>query len=145
LDHDTGEPDPGRGQQAARRDHDMEQIMATLKSASPVLASLNIERTIAFYCGQLGFSKVYAEPGVWGIVSRDSVQLHFWPCDDRHIAENTSCRIYVAGIAELFEACDRQGIVHPNARLESKPWGSREFGVLDPDGNLVTFAGRPDA
>jgi catechol 2,3-dioxygenase-like lactoylglutathione lyase family enzyme/broad-specificity NMP kinase len=115
---------------------------ALLESASPVLASLDIERTVAFYRDRLGFSKVRAEPGVWGIVARDSVQLHFWACAERHIAENTSCRIHVRGIDPLFAACDREGIVHPNARLEAKPWGSREFGVLDPDGNLVTFAER---
>jgi catechol 2,3-dioxygenase-like lactoylglutathione lyase family enzyme len=116
--------------------------MATLESASPVLASLDIERTVSFYCSRIGFSRVYAQPGEWGIVSRDSIQLHFWPCADRRIAENTSCRIYVTGVEQLFAECDREGVVHPNARLEAKPWGSREFGVLDPDGDLITFAQR---
>jgi hypothetical protein len=43
------------------------------------------------------------------------------------MAENTSCRIYIAGVEQLFADCDREGIVHPNARLETKPWGSREL------------------
>jgi catechol 2,3-dioxygenase-like lactoylglutathione lyase family enzyme len=117
----------------------------TLERAAPVLASLDIERSIAFWCSRLGFSKVYVDPGVWGIVARDSVQVHFWPCADRHIAENTSCRIYVTGIDDLHAEAAAQGIVHPNAPLSDKPWGSREFGVLDPDGNLVTFAERRGA
>jgi hypothetical protein len=29
--------------------------------------------------------------------------------------------------------------VHPHAPLRDPWWGTREFGVLDPDGNLVTF------
>ncbi len=119
--------------------------MPNLKSAAPVLASLNIERTVSFYCSRLGFSRVYVEPGVWGIVSRDAVQIHFWPCSERHIAENTSCRVYVAGIDQFFAELEPQGVIHPNAPLENKPWGSREFGVLDPDGNLITFAERGNA
>ena len=29
--------------------------------------------------------------------------------------------------------------MHPNASLKEQPWGSREFSVIDHDGNLVTF------
>src|SRR2546427_12356997 len=114
--------------------------MSCLKVAAPVLASLDIEQSVSFFCSRLGFTRVYVEPGAWGIVSRDAVQIHFWPCSERHIAENTSCRIYVEGIDQLF--AEFEGVIHPNAPLESKPWGSREFGVLDPHGNLITFAQR---
>ena len=31
------------------------------------------------------------------------------------------------------------GVIHPNGRLEDKPWGVREFSILDADGNLITF------
>jgi hypothetical protein len=116
--------------------------MATLESTAPVLASLDIERTIEFYCSRLGFSRVFAEPGVWGIVSRDFVQIHFWPCEDRRIAESTSCRVYVSGVDALYGEFERSGVIHPNAPLQLKPWGAREFGVLDLDGNLLTFAER---
>lgn len=109
-------------------------------SATPALASLDITRSVEFFCSRLGFAKVYAEQKVYGIVSRGPVHIHFWACDDRRIAENTSCRIRVQNIDSLYTQCSGFGIVHPNAPLASKPWGSREFGVLDPDGNLVTFA-----
>jgi catechol 2,3-dioxygenase-like lactoylglutathione lyase family enzyme len=119
--------------------------MPILRSAAPILASLDIERTVSFYCSSLGFSRVYVEPGAWGIVTRDSVQLHFWPCTDRNIAQNTACRVYVTDVDGLFAELEPRGVIHPDARLETKPWGSREFGVLDPDGNLVTFAERVNA
>ena len=115
-----------------------------LKWAAPVLASLDIERTLKFYCSRLGFTRVYEDAGVWGIVSRDDVYIHFWACSDKHIAENTSCRVYVTGVDELYAEMQSQNVVHPNAPLENKPWGAREFGVLDEDGNLVTFAERQD-
>ena len=109
-------------------------------SATPVLASLDIERSVGFYCSRLGFESVHVQQGIYGIVSRGAVQLHFWACSERHIAENTSCRVRVEGIDSLFAQCQAFGIVHPNASLQNQPWGTREFGVLDPDGNLVTFA-----
>lgn len=29
--------------------------------------------------------------------------------------------------------------IHPNGGLETKPWGMKEFAVLDPDHNLITY------
>lgn len=111
-----------------------------LLAATPVLASLDIPRSVDFFCTKLGFSPVHAEPGVYGIVTRDGVQIHFWACVDRAIAEATSCRVRVRGIDSLYAAVEPLGIVHPRAPLAAKPWGTREFGILDPDGNLITFA-----
>jgi uncharacterized glyoxalase superfamily protein PhnB len=48
-------------------------------------------------------------------------------------------RVGVRGIDPLYEHCQIEGIVHPNAPLQEKPWGFREFSVIDNDGNLVTF------
>jgi hypothetical protein len=112
-------------------------------SATPVLASLDIERSVGFYGKRLGFSSVFVDPGVYGVVSRGPVSLHFWACSERHIAENTSCRVQVEGIDALFADCLAHGIVHPRGHLEAKHWGSIEFGILDPDGNLVTFFEEP--
>ncbi len=109
-------------------------------STTPVLASLDIERSVEFFCSRFGFARVHVEQGVYGIVSRDSVHIHFWACNERRIAENTSCRVRVNGIEDLYSVCVISGIVHPNVPLEAKPWGTKEFAVLDPDGNTVAFA-----
>lgn len=29
--------------------------------------------------------------------------------------------------------------IHPNGNLQTKPWGQKEFSLLDPDNNLLTF------
>jgi catechol 2,3-dioxygenase-like lactoylglutathione lyase family enzyme len=109
-------------------------------SATPVLASLDIQRSVAFFCDKLGFTSLYAQQGAYGVVTRGGVGIHFWACGERHIAENTSCRIRVENIDTLFAQCSAHGIVHPRATLEAKPWGGREFAIVDPDGNLVTFS-----
>ncbi len=112
-----------------------------LKLAIPKLASLDIGRSVAFF-EKLGFRNRYSDSG-YAIVERDGVQLHFWLCTDARIPKETSCRISVEGIEELFEAFSAERIIHPNGHLALKPWGVMEFSILDTDGNLVTFEEDP--
>lgn len=114
-------------------------------AATPVLASLDIQRSVEFFSSKLGFTKVHVAQGEYGIVSNGPVGIHFWACGDRRIAEATSCRVQVKGIEGLHTQCAGHAIVHPNAPLASKPWGTKEFAILDPDGNLVTFYECTDA
>ena len=37
------------------------------------------------------------------------------------------------------ELIDNGTAIHPNAPLNIKPWGQKEFALLDPDHNLLTF------
>ncbi len=114
-------------------------MTTNMLSATPILASLDIARSVDFFCTRLGFTRIYAVQGEYGIVQRGPVSIHFWACTERHIAENTACRIQVSGVDALYAQCQPLGIVHPKAALADQPWGSREFGVLDPDSNLITF------
>jgi hypothetical protein len=107
-------------------------------SAIPKLASLDIQRSIAFF-EKLGFTKSAHYPD-YGIVQRDAVQIHFWLCTDPAVPRATGCRINVSDIEALFANYSKLGVIHPNDPLSLKPWGLREFSILDVDGNLVTFA-----
>ena len=114
-------------------------------AATPVLASLDIQRSAEFFSSKLGFTKVHVVQGEYGIVSNGPVEIHFWACKDRCISEATGCRVQVRGIEDLHTQCASHAVVHPNAPLATKPWGTKEFAILDPDGNLVTFYERTDA
>jgi hypothetical protein len=111
--------------------------MPLLKAAIPKLASLDIERSLAFF-ERLGFSRKAAYPD-YGIIERDGVEIHFWLCTDARIPKETGCRISVEGIESLFDTFSAQGVIHPNGPLSLKPWGVREFSIVDADGNLLTF------
>ncbi|MBC8145668.1 MAG: VOC family protein [bacterium] len=91
-----------------------------------------------FYETELGFTRGHEEDE-FGIVARDDVEVHFWKCSDRKIAEQTSCRIRVEGIQDLYAGWEGRSFIHPNARLETKWWGDTEFGVVDIFGNLIMF------
>jgi catechol 2,3-dioxygenase-like lactoylglutathione lyase family enzyme len=127
----------------------------------PALPVKNISQSVAFYRDKLGFVLVHEESG-FAILRRDAVDLHLWAASDdswqmRHgsspvvsgaesfIAGTASCRIAVEGVDDLHRDLQPLGILHPNAQLSDQPWGTREFGVLDLDGNLITFFERPIA
>ena len=109
--------------------------MTLLAASIPVLASLDLDETAAFYQQRLGF-----EPRVrasdYLIVARDNCEIHFWHCHERHVAENTSC--YLRGdTAGLHADFARRGLTL-DAPVE-RPWGMRELYVIDPHGNLLKF------
>lgn len=107
-------------------------------AAIPVLASLDIQRSVEFFASKLGFTIEYASQGAYGIVSRGSITIHFWACSDPAIASATGCRVSVRNVESMYAHCLSQEIVHPNGPLHTTPW-NREFAILDPDKNLVTF------
>ena len=119
------------------------QVPGHLLKDIPMLASLDIVRSVDFLVENLGFRRVHAEHGVYGIAERDQCAIHFWACGEQSIAENTGCRIVVTDIDALYRHAAERGVVHPNGHLSPRRWGSLEFTVLDPDGNCITFAQFP--
>jgi catechol 2,3-dioxygenase-like lactoylglutathione lyase family enzyme len=113
--------------------------------AIPALAVSNVPRAVAFFADVLGFDGVHVQAD-YGIARRDAVEVHFWAATgpegsgaEPWLAGTTSCRVQVNGIAALYEQCQARQVVHPNGGLSEQPWGTREFTILDPDRNAVTF------
>jgi catechol 2,3-dioxygenase-like lactoylglutathione lyase family enzyme len=108
-------------------------------SAVPVIPARDVEESAAWYRDRLGFEILHAERE-YGIVGRGETWIHLWgPSGIAPENSMTSLRAGVRGIDGLYEHCQDEGIVHPNAPLEEQPWGFREFAVVDRDGNLLTF------
>jgi catechol 2,3-dioxygenase-like lactoylglutathione lyase family enzyme len=120
-------------------------MAVTLTLAVPIIPAQDTARSAEWYRDHLDFEVVHTEPE-YAIVERDGIGVHFWgPSGIAPEDSMTMFRIRVKGIDELYERCREQAIVHPNAPLEEKPWGAREFAVTDADGNLVTFFERGPA
>ena len=108
--------------------------------AIPVLPSLEVARSLAFFKG-LGFTAWgWEDPPSYGGVERDGAELHFFTTDRKEVCEWTSCRVNCDDVSGIWEEAQAAGCVHPNGKLDDKPWGMREFAILDPFGVLVTFA-----
>ena len=111
-------------------------MTAQIKSTVPVLASLDLSQSVAFYTTRLGFTKL-SQYDDYAIVVRDGAEIHFWLCRDRAIAENTSCYIRVADTERLFTEFAENGVTVEPPLV--RPWGMKELYVIDPHGNLLKF------
>lgn len=115
------------------------------RAAVPGLPVSDERRAAAFLERALGLAELQHDGRGLEIFVRDDVELHVWLADgsapgaERHLAGSASCRIEVVGVRALSERCRELGVVHPQAPLRDQWWGTREFGALDPDGNLITL------
>lgn len=113
--------------------------MTIVLMAVPIIPARDLISTATWYEQVLRFAVRHVEDR-YGIVERNGVQIHFWgPSGIEPQDSTTMFRLGVSGIEALHEACIEAGIVHPNAPLEQKAWGTHEFAVTDCDGNLITF------
>ncbi len=123
--------------------------------AIPALPVTDIAKSATFYRDQLGFALEVQEHD-FAILKSGAAEIHLWAATDESwrtrgggspiesgaesfIAGTASCRVRVEGVDELYEDLESRGIVHPNGHIEDMDWGTREFGVLDLEGNLITF------
>ena len=93
-----------------------------------------------YYLNQLGFVEV-SDYGDYLILSKDNIEIHFFEFKELEPRKNYG-QIYIRtnDINELYQSLiDNNTTIHPNGKLEIKPWGQKEFSVLDPDANLITF------
>ncbi|MBX2917069.1 MAG: VOC family protein [Cyclobacteriaceae bacterium] len=110
-----------------------------LKKVCPKLPMRNKPVTKDFYINQLGFKSVgnidYPD---YLMVTKDEIEIHFLLFKDLNPKENYG-QVYlrVSEIEKEFERVEAKGVIYKT--LESKLWGQKEFSVLDPDNNLLTF------
>jgi hypothetical protein len=75
------------------------------------------------------------------MVQKDNIQMHFFEFTDLNPKENYG-QVYIRTneIEALYQWFLAHNIaIHPQGPLQLKAWGQREFSVLDPDHNLLTF------
>lgn len=121
---------------------DVKVSATTVEKVIPAFPSLDFDRSIAFYEQKLGFKLSFRLEGRAGL-ERDGLEIHLWPCNDKHAPSVTSCLVIVKNIEALYDEYKQSNVIHPHGALELKPWGMKQFSILDVDGNLVEFAEHP--
>jgi uncharacterized glyoxalase superfamily protein PhnB len=126
----------------------------TLIAAEPQLFVADIDASCDFFTKMLGFKVafVYGEPPSYAQVMRDGARLNLRSMDrpvidvelrQRESLLSASMTVGTASeIEQLFHEMKSAGVVF-HQPLKTEPWGSRNFIVKDPDGNLLLFSG-PD-
>lgn len=111
-----------------------------LTAIHPKLPMRDKAVTKNYYVTKLGF-QVFGDFDGYLMLQKDSIQLHFFEFKDLDPTENYG-QVYLRtnDIDTLYQTLlDSNISIHPNGPLETKPWGQREFALLDPDNNLLTF------
>ena len=95
-----------------------------------------------FYLNKLGF-QLYGDQDFDGylMIYKDKIQIHFFEFKSLDPKENYG-QIYIRtdNVDELYQTLLTKKVdIHPNGHLENKAWQQREFSLLDPDNNLLTF------
>ena len=130
-------------------------------STRPILTSIaaqlfvaDIKASCEFFTAKLGFvvDFIYGDPPFYGQVTRDNarfaLRLVHEPVftDIREREHLLLAAVTVATgdeIKQLFLSYQAEG-VRFHQTLKKEPWGARTFVVVDPDGNLILFAGPAD-
>jgi len=113
-----------------------------LTNIHPKLPMRNKEKTRAYYVNQLDFQEYgRADYDGYLLLEKDDIQIHFFEFVALDPKENYG-QVYIRtnSINELYQSfLDKKVAIHPNGPLQNKAWGQREFSLLDPDNNLLTF------
>jgi catechol 2,3-dioxygenase-like lactoylglutathione lyase family enzyme len=131
-------------------------------TTAPILSGTEAQLYVAdvsascdFFTSKLGFTTdfVYGDPPFYSVVKRDRARLCLrLVCEPVYVGnirqreQLLSASITVdtaAEIKQLFLEFQAAGVSFYQ-ELKKEPWGARNFIVLDPDGNLILFAGPAD-
>jgi catechol 2,3-dioxygenase-like lactoylglutathione lyase family enzyme len=116
------------------------KIMLTHIHPKLPMRDKNITRE--FYTKHLGF-KEFGTANFIGylMMECDQIQIHFFEFKELNPKENYG-QVYIRtnNIEAFYKTLlEKQTTIHPNGPLETKPWRQKEFSILDPDNNLLTF------
>ena len=113
-----------------------------LKEINPKLPMRDKAATKNFYLDKLGFRELGdADYDGYLMIQKDDIQIHFFEFRELDPKENYG-QVYIRtdDIDALYQSfLEKQINIHPAGNLQTKPWGQREFSLLDPDNNLLTF------
>ncbi len=113
-----------------------------LTSIHPKLPMRNKKITRDFYMNKLGFKDVgVADFDGYLMVGKDNIEIHFFEFAALDPKENYG-QVYIRAenIDEWYQLALDKNVEIPNAgHLGTRPWGQKEFALLDPDHNLLTF------
>ena len=113
-----------------------------LTTIIPKLPMRSKADTRNFYLSQLGFADIGSTDfDGYLILEKDNVEIHFFEFKGLDPKENYG-QVYIRtnDIETFYQLMlDNNNNIHPAGHLQTKPWGQKEFSMLDPDNNLLTF------
>lgn len=112
-----------------------------LTTVNPKLPMRDKAATRDFYLNKLGFRETgITDYDGYLMIKKDDVEIHFFEFRELDPKENYG-QVYIRtnDIDGLYASYKSKVSIHPAGHLQTKPWGQKEFAILDPDNNLLTF------
>ena len=112
-----------------------------LTDINPKLPMRDKSATKEYYINKLGFQQFGGEYEGYLMVQKDNIQIHFFEFNELDPKENYG-QVYIRtdDIENLYQyMLDNKISIHPSGQLHAQTWGQKEFSMLDPDNNLITF------
>ena len=117
--------------------HERPRHQPMLRKVMPELPLTNVAAGVVHYRDVLGFEVNYSQHDI-GVMDRDDMRVLLIARSARHTGIG-SCAFYVTDADALHAELVARG-ANVQGPPVSQPWGLREFSVLDPEGNRLTFA-----
>ena len=112
-----------------------------IKSIVPKLPFIDKQKTLDFYVNHLEFT-LRSDYGDYLIMDLGDVELQFFSFPAL-IPTKSDFMIYLRmdeGIEALYDKLSKSSpSVRVSVKLESKPWGQKEFSIIDPNGTCLTI------
>lgn len=111
-----------------------------MQNVAPLLPANNVSEAMAWYRDVLGFGDAWLhESNDYATVQRDGAEIHLFQMKIDPKKSDFMVYIRVSDIETLYEEYKAKKLIHPNAPLQAKPWGQKEFAIGDLNGALLTF------
>src|SRR4051794_37721652 len=103
---------------------------------SPELPVPDVPTATEHYQSKLGFQETMRMPeGDYAIVERDEIAIHLY---ESAAPQRASIHIFTTALNELHRELQTRG-ASITQDIRTKPWGARDFRVLDLAGNEIKF------
>jgi catechol 2,3-dioxygenase-like lactoylglutathione lyase family enzyme len=118
-----------------------------VRAVTPDLIVSDLQRSIDFYCGKLGFIEpnVWGEPPCFAMMNRDGFDLMLSLAEDpSHVRPNGPTGVWdiflsITDVAAEMAALEAAGVPIAKGPTDTF-YGMREIEVLDPDGHRLCLA-----
>lgn len=111
-------------------------------SICPKIPMRDKSATKNYYINGLGFQQFGSDEFPdYLMIKKGNIEIHFFLFKELNPKENYGqVYIRVENIEKVYQDfLDNEIKIHPNGALKATPWGMKEFHLLDPDNNLLTF------
>lgn len=122
--------------------HPKYTIMSQIDHLAPIFPVRDMSRALDFY-QKIGFKTefLWEDPPSYAVLSAgEQASLHLSLLAPEHHDRKTKSLVYlfVQDVDQVYRICLDAGI-SPYVEIGDRDYGMRDFEVLDPDGNQLTF------